>query len=65
MGSRRRVEKIKLRSRFYFYTFLFKRAIVLLASVNFQILEFYLNHKPPLTVASPPDRQGMNSLSNS
>ncbi|MEG4487995.1 hypothetical protein [Microcoleus sp. D2_18a_B4] len=65
MGSYRRVEQIKLRSRFYIDTFLFKRAIVLLASVNFEILEFYLNHNSPLTVASPPDRQGMNSLSNS
>ncbi|MEG4516001.1 MULTISPECIES: hypothetical protein [unclassified Microcoleus] len=50
-----------MRSRLYFDTFLFKRAIVLLASVNFPILEFYLNHNPPLTVASPPDPQGMNS----
>ncbi|MEG4986981.1 hypothetical protein QUB08_14590 [Microcoleus sp. BR0-C5] len=65
VGSYRRLEKINLRSRFYLDTFLFKRAIVLLASVNFQILEFDLNHNSPLTVASPPDRQGMNSLSNS
>ncbi|MEG3923176.1 hypothetical protein [Microcoleus sp. POL10_C6] len=54
-----------MRSRFYFDTFLFKRAIALLASVNFPILEFDLNHNSPLTVASPPDRQGMNSLSTS
>ncbi|MBD1885676.1 hypothetical protein [Microcoleus vaginatus] len=54
-----------MRSRFYFDTFLFKRAIVLITSVNFQILEFDFNHNSSLTVASPPDRQGMNSLSNS
>ncbi|WP_333377774.1 hypothetical protein [Microcoleus sp. N9_B4] len=52
MGSSRRVEQINLRSRFYFDTFLFKRAIALLASVNFQILEFDLNHNSPLTKMS-------------
>ncbi|MEG5176061.1 hypothetical protein [Microcoleus sp. B3-D7] len=52
VGSYRRVEQINLRSRFYLDTFLFKRAIALLASVNFQILEFDLNHNLPLTVLS-------------
>ncbi|MEG4500968.1 hypothetical protein QUB05_25375 [Microcoleus sp. F10-C6] len=41
-----------MRSRLELDTFLFKRAIVLLASVNCNILEFDLNHNSPLTVLS-------------
>jgi hypothetical protein len=43
---------MNLRSRFPLDTFLFKSAIALLASVNYNILEFDLNNNPPLTVLS-------------